>query len=110
MHRRIALFFALVALALAAGKTYTITTYTTVTLGKTELKAGSYKLRMLDGNSVEIDGKPNSKTAVRVETEKNKFGDTSLRMSTEGGKERVTEIRLGGTNTKLVIGDGTATN
>lgn len=105
MYRTIALFFAVVALAVCAGKTYTITLHGPATVGSTELQAGEHKVTLLDQNTVTIDGKQNSKTAVKVETAKNKFDRTSVRLNIVDGKSRVQEIQFGGTNTKLVISD-----
>jgi hypothetical protein len=105
MYRSIALFFAVVALAVCAGKTYTITLLGPATVGSTDLKAGEHRVTMLDQNTVVIDGKADSKTTVKVETAKDKYDRTSIRVNTGDGKSRVQEIRLGGTATKLVIAD-----
>jgi hypothetical protein len=97
------LFFAAVALAVCAGKTYTITLYNPATVGNTELKPGDYKVELVDQNAVIINGKTDTRTPVKVETVKEKFAQTSVRTTVSDGKTRVQEIRLGGTNTKLVV-------
>jgi hypothetical protein len=103
MHRTLPLFFAVVALAVCAGKSYTITLFSPATVGNNELKAGEYRVQIVDQNALVIDGKGDTRTAVKVETVKEKFSNTSVRIDTTDGKARVQEIRLGGTNTKLVI-------
>jgi hypothetical protein len=40
---------------------------------------------------------------VKLETAEKKYGDTVVGYATENGKEAVTEIRLGGTTTKVVF-------
>lgn len=105
MHRTLPLFFAVVALAICAGKTYTVKFFSPTTVGNTELKPGEYKVEIVDQNSIVLHGKGDTRTAVRTETVKEKFGDTAIRVDNADGKARLQEIRLGGTNTKLVIAE-----
>lgn len=101
------LIFALAGLALAGTKSYTITLYQPSVIGNTELKAGSYKVDVLDQKAVIHNGKTTSEVPVKVETNDSKYADTSVRFNTDGGKYRVQEIHLGGTKTKLVL-DGSS--
>jgi hypothetical protein len=103
MHRTLALLFAAVALAVAAGKTYTFTLYDPAMAGATELKPGEHSLQIVDGNAFIVDGKPATRTPVKVETANEKFSRTSILVNTGGGKRRIEEISLGGSNTKLVV-------
>jgi hypothetical protein len=105
MHRTLALLFAVVALAVAAGKTYTITLNRPTTAGATELKAGEHQLRLVDGNAFIIDGKPDTRTPVKVETVNEKFSHTSVILYVGSGKTRITEVSLAGSNTKLVVAE-----
>jgi hypothetical protein len=73
-----------------------------------ELKAGDYKLE-LDGEKVTISNKKTTVDAtVRVETAGDKFRSTTVCCLSDGGKYNLQEIRLGGTNQKLVLGNDSA--
>jgi hypothetical protein len=71
-------------------------------VGDSELKSGEYKLE-LNGNKATLK---NSKTTVEadvsVETSPVKFAETS-QCCLESGKYHLQEIRIGGTNTKVVF-------
>jgi hypothetical protein len=41
--------------------------------------------------------------AAKIETADSKFSSTSVRYTSEGGKMKIQEIRLGGTNQKLIF-------
>ena len=96
---------ALAAFAVAAGKSYTITLFSPAVVGATELKPGDYTVKMVDANTIMIDGKAETRSTVKVETVKDKFAKTSIRVVDSDGKQHVQEIRLDGTNTKLVLGE-----
>jgi len=102
MHRTLPLFFAAVTLAVCAGKTYTFTLFQPTMVGATELKPGEHRLQ-LDGNAFVIDGKAATRTPVKVETVNEKYNQTSVRIDSGGGKARIEEVRLGGSNTRLVV-------
>jgi hypothetical protein len=69
----------------------------------TELKSGDYKLTYENGRAVISNGRKSAEAAVKVETAESKFGSTSVRYQNGDGKYRVREIRIGGTNTRLVF-------
>ena len=48
-------------------------------------------------------GKTEAQAQVKVENEGNKFPSTTVRYSNGDGHFTITEIRLGGTNMKLVV-------
>jgi len=104
MYRTIALFLGMTAAALCAGKTYHFTLYSNATIGGAELKPGDYKL-VVDQDTMTVQGVPTSKTAIKTETAKQKFDQTSVRLSNADGKSRIQEIRIGGTTTRLVISE-----
>lgn len=96
-------FLALASASLVQAKSYTVTLFQPSVVGGTELKAGSYRLEV-DGEKAVIKGaKQSAEAAVKVETTEQKFGATVVRYQNGDGKYRVTEIRLGGTSTKLVF-------
>jgi hypothetical protein len=105
MHRTLPLFFAAVALAVCAGKTYTITLHSPAVAGATELKPGEHTVQLVDGNAIVIDGKTDTRTPVKVETANRKFDETSVRIDSDGGKAHIREIRLGGSTTRLVVAE-----
>lgn len=100
---------AFAGMALAAGKTYEVRIFSPAMIGKTELKPGDYKLQVED-NKVVIKGagKVQKEADVKVESADTKFPNTTVRMGS-GEKPQIQEIRIGGTNTKLVFtGETTA--
>jgi hypothetical protein len=96
--------FATLALAAAsAAEKYTITLFSPSIIGGQELKAGEYRL-VVDNNKLSIkDGKRLIEADVKVESEAKKFDSTAVRYV---GDKQVSEIRVGGSKTKLVLGSG----
>ena len=105
MKRKLLLSFAVIGLAVASAKTYTMSLFQAVDLGGTELKAGEYRVELVDQKAVISSGKVRKEAAVKVETNGSKYGNTSVVLANEGGKMRIQEIHLGGTSTKLVINE-----
>ena len=68
-----------------------------------ELKPGEYKIELRDNKAIVTSGKTTVETDVKVETSDTKFSTTSVRYTNGDGKYKVQEIRLGGTNTRLVF-------
>ncbi|MGB9605998.1 MAG: hypothetical protein ACPL88_08990, partial [Bryobacteraceae bacterium] len=68
-----------------------------------ELKPGEYRLQLQDGKVVIRAGKQRVEAPVKVEQADSKFSSTSVRYAAAEGKARIQEIRLGGTNLKLVF-------
>jgi hypothetical protein len=97
------LAFTLLGVSIAGAKTYTITLSSPAAIGNSQLKSGEYKLE-LKGDSVLVkDGKMVNEFPVHVENEVRKFDSTSVTTSSQGGSNRIEEIRLGGTTVKLVF-------
>lgn len=102
--KKLLLSFATVALAVAsAASTYRITLFQPSIVAGTELKPGDYKVTLKDDKAVITSGKTSVEAAVRTETADSKFSSTTVRYANGDGKYRVQEIRLGGTNTRLVF-------
>jgi hypothetical protein len=91
--------------AAAASKSYTVTLYETATIGGAELKPGSYKVDVGEQKAVIHNGKSTSEVPVKVETNASKYLTTSVKVNHENGQSRVEEIHIGGTATKLVLGE-----
>lgn len=105
--KKIVFTFATLALAVvSAAEKHTITLFQPSVIGGQELKAGEYRLELRDNKMVVKDGKRVIEADVKVETAGSKFNTTAVRYQQD---KQVTEIRIGGTKTKLVLGNG-ATN
>jgi hypothetical protein len=100
-----ALLFAclLGGMAFASTKSFTLTLYELSTIGGTELKPGDYKFELQDQKIVIKHGKDTTEAAVKVETGQGKYATTAVTYADADGKHKVEEIRLGGTNMKLVL-------
>ncbi len=104
MIKRTLFSFATIALAIvSAASSYKITLFQTATVNGTELKPGDYKIEVKDDKAILTRGKESVQTNVRTETAEAKFSSTSVRYSNGNGKYQLQEIRLGGTNTKLIF-------
>ena len=67
------------------------------------LKAGDYRLNVQDDKVTIVNGKQSVEVPVKIENVEQKYDSTAIRYSDEGGKTTISEIRLGGTKTKLVF-------
>jgi hypothetical protein len=93
---------AFAGMSMAAAKSYTIKLYGPAMVGKTELKAGEYKVEIENDKAVIKSGKTEKETGIKVETTDQKYSATTVRLGA-GEKPQIQEIRLGGTNQKLVF-------
>ncbi len=101
---RYVVFFATFALAVAGAKSgYDVTFFQPSIVAGTELKPGDYKVEV-DGDKATIThGKNTVQAAVKVENGDEKYPKTLIRYNNADGKYHLTEIKLGGTHTKLVF-------
>jgi len=98
------LVFTTLALALASAATnYRVTLFQPSLINGTELKPGEYKIELKDNKAVVKGGKSVVEADVKVESAGEKFSSTSVRYTNADGKYKVQEIRLGGTNSKIVF-------
>lgn len=103
MNRKLVVsVLAFAAMAMAAGKSYTVKLYEPAMVGATELKAGEYRVEVNGDQAVIKSGKVQKEAAVKVENSDTKYDTTTVRLSS-GAKPQIQEIRLGGTKTKLVF-------
>jgi len=91
------------ALAIASASTHTVTLFQPSVVSGTELKPGDYKLTVENDKATIMKGKNKVEATVKVETGNDKFSTTSVRYTSEAGKYKIREIRLGGTSTTLVF-------
>jgi|ERR1035437_2774253 hypothetical protein len=110
MLKKMVMILALVALVVSAGTVpaagnYKITLMQPSVVKGTVLKAGDYKLSLGDAKVTitPSNGKDPLEVPVKVESVEKKFADTMVGSYTENGKNIITEIRLGGTTTKLIF-------
>lgn len=108
MVKNVLLGFASVALAVASAASYNVTFYQPVTINGAQLKAGDYKLELKDNSMAVLkQGKSVTEVPVKVENDSQKFARNAVRMD----GEKLQEIRLGGTSTRVVFEkSGNATN
>lgn len=103
MLKKFALSLATFALATAsAASSHRLTLFQDSIVNGTTLKAGEYKLEVKDNKAV-ITGRKSVEAPVKTETAESKFSSTSVKFRNGDGKYYVTEIRLGGTNTRLIF-------
>jgi len=103
MKRKLLFSFALLGLAMASAKSYTVTLYQTAMVGNMELKPGDYRIEVVDQKAIIRNGSKRGEAPVKVENTSTKFNVNSVRLSADGGTPRIQEIRIGGTKTKLVF-------
>ncbi len=95
------------SLGIASAKSYDIVLDQPAKAGATELKAGEYKVKVEGSQAVFTDardGKSSYTVPVKVENSDKKFQNTSVETSTAGGTDNIQAIDLGGSNTRLRVG------
>lgn len=90
----------LLTLGAAFAETYNIKFYQSTVIQGTELKPGEYRMTV-EGDKIKIRiGKQAFEAPVKVENSDQKFTNTAVRYKSDNS---ITEIRLGGTTTRLVF-------
>jgi hypothetical protein len=105
MKNKLVLCLATAGLALASAKSYSVNLYDSVMAGKTELRAGQYRVEVMDQKAVITNGKTRAEAPVTVGNAEKKFTTTQVLISKDGPKPRIREIDLGGTTTKLMFAE-----
>ncbi len=103
--KRFALLLAVAALTTVSvwAKSYSINLFQPAFVAGTELKPGDYKLE-LNGTKMTLkNGRTAVECDVKVENVGPKFNRSSIRLQERNGKYVVEEIRLRGTDTKLIL-------
>ena len=86
----------------AASGTYKVSLLDDSVIGGQQVKAGDYKVQIKDNNTaVLVHGKKSIEVPARTETSPNRFSATEIQYS---NSNQIQEIRVGGTNTKIVFG------
>jgi hypothetical protein len=110
MFQRFLVVFAILALVMASagtvpapGSSFRVNISQPSVVKGADLKAGEYKVSMGAEKVTFTDGKITVDAAVKVETAPEKYKATAVRYSTENGKNIISEIRVGGTTTRLLF-------
>ena len=93
----------LASLAILSAKTYTITVSNPTKVGSVRLKAGQYKLKVEGSNAIftDVNNQKSITTPVKVEEGDKKANSTRVQSTKDGDTERIQEIDLEGSTTKL---------
>ena len=93
----------LLSLSILCAKTYTITIISPTKAGSAQLKPGDYKVKVEGSNAVftEVNSSKSVTTPVKVENGDKKYDDTRVQITKDGGTDRLDDIELGGSKTKL---------
>jgi len=103
--RKLILLFAIVGLAVASAKSYTLRLFETATVAGKELPPGEYKVEVVNQKAILRNGKIDAEVPVKVEDGNTRYDTTTVRLGKDGGTARIEEIRLGGTRTRLVFAE-----
>ena len=99
----LALVTAFAGTVTGTGGSYRITLLQPSVVNGTVLKAGDYKLSVTNDKVTIVSGKTTVEAPVKVEQTEQKFDSTAIRYVDQAGKAAISEIRLGGTKTKVVF-------
>jgi hypothetical protein len=97
---------ALSSLGIASAKSYDIVLDAPAKAGATELKPGEYKLKVEGSQAVFTDAQ-NAKSfsvPIKIENSDKKFNYTAVESSNQDGMENIHAIDLGGSSTRLTLG------
>jgi hypothetical protein len=100
---RFTISFAALTLLANAAPAYKVTLTAPAVIGGNAVKAGSYRI-VVDGEKATLtSGKTTIQVPVTVETGARKFPYTTVESRTQGGKNVLNDIQVGGTATTLVF-------
>jgi hypothetical protein len=92
---------------IASAKSYDIVLSAPAKAGSVQLAAGEYSLKVQGGNAIftSVDTGKSFTTAVKSEDAGKKFNATAVDTSSSSGADQITAIELGGSSTKLELGE-----
>ena len=102
------LFIGTLTLAsIASAKTYDLTLSAPANAGSVRIAAGEYSIKVLGGFAffTNVDTGKKFVAAVKVEDAGKKFDATAVDCTTKDGADRITSVELGGSSTKLELGE-----
>jgi hypothetical protein len=98
--------FLAAALATASAKTYTLELFVPSVVAGTELKAGTYRIDVMDSSVVIQRGSTQITVPAKLEKADTKYPATKVRYDVTDGKNTIRQIHLGKTNLNLVLDSG----
>ena len=111
MMKKLVILFALFALVVAVagtvpalGPSYNLKLLRPSVVKGTVLKEGDYRINLAKETATIGNGKVSVEVPVKVETNESKFETTAVRCTEDAGKSVISEIRVGGTKTKIIFG------
>jgi hypothetical protein len=87
----------------AVGASYNVKLLRVSTVKGMDLKEGDYRLNLGKETATIGNGKVSVEAPAKVETAESKFDTTAIRYTEAAGKSVISEIRVGGTKTKIVF-------
>ena len=102
MFKKLVVSIALAGLAIASAAQHRVTLFEESVLNGATLKPGDYKLVIDGGKATLSRGKQSVEAPVTLQKGDAKFASTSVRYS-GGGAPQLKEIRVGGTDTRVVF-------
>jgi hypothetical protein len=103
MLKKFVLAFAILGLSVASAETYRLNLNQPSKIEGKALKAGDYKLNLENSKLTISMGKQTVEVPVKVQTGDTKFESNAIRYQGTGEQVTISEIRIGGTKTKLLF-------
>ena len=110
MLQRFLVVFAILALVMASagtvpapGSSFRVNLTQPSVVKGADLKPGEYRVSLAAEKATFTSGKTSVEAPVKIESAPEKFSSTAVRYVTENGKSVVSEIRVGGTTTRLIF-------
>jgi hypothetical protein len=93
----------MLSLPIASAKSYNIAFTSPTVVGSTQLPAGQYTLKVEGSNAVftSVDSNKSVTAPVKIENVDKKYDVTSVETTVKGDVQRIDDIELGGSKTKL---------
>jgi hypothetical protein len=92
----------------AAASSYHVKVLDPTWVGGSELKPGDYQVTV-DGDKVSFkQGKTVVSVSAKVETNASKYAETQMDVKTVNGQDKLQELDLGGTKSKILLSDASA--
>lgn len=93
----------LLSISVVSAKTFTVRLHQPSMVEDKELKPGNYKVQLSEDTAIITNGKETVEIAIKREEGEQRFASTSVRYSDDQGRMKIREIRVGGTNTKVLF-------
>ena len=97
------MFALMLSSAFAGVPDFTVTFYEPARIAGAQLKPGAYRVKVDGGKMIIRNGRKTIEASVKPAQVDATYKSTSVRYANGDGQLTVNEIRIGGTNTKLVL-------